>query len=84
MAVNNKPAATEPNDIIERHIQMITGLLTTIQSRRNDLTRKLYELQKMDLEFEKLLQVSLIRLISTTDITSSNTKPNSKDSNAYQ
>lgn len=81
MAVNNKPAV-EPNDIIERHIQMITGLLTTIQSRRNDLTRKLYELQKMDLEFEKLLQVSLIRLISSTDI--SNVKPNSKDSNAYQ
>lgn len=82
MAVNDKPVAAEPNDIIERHIQMITGLLTTIQSRRNDLTRKLYELQKMDLEFEKLLQVSLIRLISSTDI--SNVKPNSKDSNAYQ
>jgi len=79
---------TKTDSAIQKHIDMIQGFIATIQTRRGDLVKKMYELQKQDIEFEKLLQVALLRLLSTSELgpSSASDKPKSgaKDSNAYQ
>jgi hypothetical protein len=81
---------TKADDAIQRHIDMVTGFISTMQTRRNDLVKKMFELQKLDGEFEKLLQVTLLKLLATHEIGLSSSKsdrdtpPKLKDSNTYQ
>lgn len=75
---------TKANDSLQRHIDLVTGFISTMQSRRTDLMKKMYELQKMDTEFEKLLQVALLRLLAAHDVPPTVEKIKFKDSNAYQ
>jgi hypothetical protein len=79
-------AKTKADTAIQKHIDMIREFISTIQTRRGDLVKKMYELQKQDVEFEKLLQVALLRLLSAHELGPSSTteKPKFKDSNAYQ
>ena len=64
-------------DILQKNIDTVLEFLTKLHHRRSDTIKKLYEMQKQDSEFEKLLQVSLLKLLATTDLTF--TKPKLED-----
>ena len=66
MAVNNKKV----DEAVQKNIDMVVDFLNRLHQRRIDITKKLYELQRQDSEFEKLLQVSLLKLIAVHEFTS--------------
>lgn len=58
------------DDAVQKNINMVVDFLNKIHSRRTDTTNKLFALQKQDAEFEKLLQVSLLKLLAVHEFTS--------------
>ena len=56
-------------DILQKNIDTVLEFLTKLHHSRLNTIKKLYEMQKQDSEFEKLLQVSLLKLLATTDLT---------------
>lgn len=59
----------------QKNIDAVLEMLKTLQQRRSDFMRKAFEIQKQDSEFEKLLQVSLLKLLAMDMESPTITKP---------
>ena len=82
-------AVKRVDQAVQKNIDMVVEFLNKIHQRRLDTSKKLYDLQKQDAEFEKLLQVSLLKLLAVHEFTSAGvlekqTKPvQFRENNAY-
>lgn len=63
MAVKKVDAA------LQKNIDMVVDFLNRLHQRRSDTVKKLVQMQQQDSEFEKLLQVSLLKLLAVSEFT---------------
>ena len=56
---------------LERNIKIMITFLTDIHDEKSDLLANMFQLYKSNFETEKLMQVSLLRMLSVVEFSSS-------------
>lgn len=82
---------TKFDDAVQKNIEMVTQFLIKIQSRHDDFYKQIFELQKQNIDMEKVLQMSLLRLLSMYEFNNAFSESEHKpvkniptESNAYK
>ena len=55
---------------LERNIKVLVTFLTEIHSEKSNLINNMFQLYKSNFEMEKLMQMSLLRMLSITEVSS--------------
>lgn len=59
------------DDALQKNIRMVSNFLIEVHQDRKDLLGQMYELYKQNHEFERMMQMSLLRMLSIQEFSAS-------------
>ena len=63
---------------LERNIKVLVTFLTDIHDEKSNLLNNMFQIYKSNFEMEKLMQMSLLKMLSITEVSSSLSPENFK------